>query len=147
MFIDPTTAPIKAKPKVAADTKEGMNWSAIAAFLLALAVILGAFGAHGLRGRLDAYSISVYEKAVFYHFVHALGIMLVALLGKTGALSYPSQDRIAWLLFIGILIFSGSLYALAISGVRILGAITPIGGLAFIAGWIWLGVALLRPRS
>lgn len=124
-----------------------MNWSAIAAFLLALAVALGAFGAHGLRGRLDAYSMSVYEKAVFYHFIHALGILFVSILARTGALTLTAQDRVAWLLFIGILIFSGSLYALAISGVRVLGAITPIGGLAFIAGWIWLGVALLRSRG
>lgn len=131
----------------AADTKEVMNWSAIAAFLLALAVALGAFGAHGLKGRLDEYAMSVYEKAVFYHFIHALGILFVSILGRTGSLPYPAQDRVAWLLFIGILIFSGSLYALAISGVRVLGAVTPIGGLAFIAGWIWLGVALLRSRS
>ena len=113
-----------------------MNWTAVGAFLLALAVAFGAFGAHGLRNKLDAYSMSVYEKAVFYHFVHALGIVLVALLARTNALSLPAQTRIAWLLFLGILIFSGSLYALAISGVRVLGAITPIGGLAFIAGWL-----------
>jgi uncharacterized membrane protein YgdD (TMEM256/DUF423 family) len=124
-----------------------MNWSAIGALLLALAVALGAFGAHGLKGRLDEYAISVYEKAVFYHFVHAIGILLVSLLAKTGALPAASENRIAWLLFLGILFFSGSLYALAVSGVRVLGAITPIGGIAFIAAWVWLGLALLRARN
>ncbi len=124
-----------------------MNWSATGAFLLAIGVALGAFGAHGLRSRLDAYSLSIYEKAVFYHFIHALGILLVALLARTGALTPAAETRAAGLLFVGVLIFSGSLYALAISGVKVLGAITPIGGLAFIAGWLLLGVDLLRSRS
>ena len=124
-----------------------MNWTAVGAALLAFAVGLGAFGAHGLRDRLDAYSMSVYEKAVFYHFVHALGILLVALLARVNAISLTGQARVAWLLFLGILFFSGSLYALAISGVRMLGAVTPIGGLAFIAGWLLLAYEALRaPR-
>ena len=123
-----------------------MNWTAIGAFLMALAVCLGAFGAHGLKSRLDAYSMSVYEKAVFYHFVHALGILLVALLARTGAISLAGQTRVAWLLAIGIAIFSGSLYALAVSGVRMLGAITPIGGLAFIAGWLVLVYEAVRAQ-
>jgi uncharacterized membrane protein YgdD (TMEM256/DUF423 family) len=120
-----------------------MNWAAVGAFLMALAVALGAFGAHGLKNRLDAYSMSVYEKAVFYHFIHALGILLVALLARTSAISVGAQARAGWLLLIGIILFSGSLYALAISGIRILGAITPIGGIAFIAGWLVLGYQLL----
>ena len=114
---------------------------------MALAVGLGAFGAHGLRARLDTYAMSVYEKAVFYHFVHALGILLVALLGRANVIGAAGQSRVGWLLLIGILIFSGSLYALAISGVRTLGAITPIGGLAFIAGWLVLAYEAVRaPR-
>jgi uncharacterized membrane protein YgdD (TMEM256/DUF423 family) len=123
-----------------------MNWSAIAAFLLALAVASGAFGAHGLRGRLDPYAMSIYEKAVFYHFLHAMGILIISLFARAGSLIPVTENRVCWLLFIGILFFSGSLYALAISGVRILGAITPIGGVAFIAGWLWLAFALLRTR-
>lgn len=111
---------------------------------MALAVILGAFGAHGLRSRLDAYSMSVYEKAVFYHFVHALGILLVALLARTSAITPASQTKVCVLLALGILVFSGSLYALAITGVRTLGAITPIGGLAFIAGWLLLAYQAVR---
>jgi len=124
-----------------------MNWSATAGFLLALAVALGAFGAHSLRGRLDDYSMSVYERAVFYHFVHALGILIVAALARSGGLTLVAQVKISWLLFLGICFFCGSLYALAVSGIKMLGAITPLGGVAFIAGWIWLAVELLRGKS
>jgi uncharacterized membrane protein YgdD (TMEM256/DUF423 family) len=123
-----------------------MNWAAVGAVLMALAVAMGAFGAHGLRNRLDAYSVSVYEKAVFYHFVHALGILLVSLLTRINAISVAGQARVAWLLLIGIVIFSGSLYALALSGVRIFGVITPIGGISFIAGWLLLAYEAVRAR-
>ena len=123
-----------------------MNWTAIGSILMALAVAAGAFGAHGLRGRLDAYSLSIYEKAVFYHFVHALGILIIALLARTDTISLAGQGRAAGLLFLGILIFSGSLYALSLSGVRILGAITPIGGIAFIAGWLLLAYEATRAQ-
>jgi uncharacterized membrane protein YgdD (TMEM256/DUF423 family) len=123
-----------------------MNWVATGALLMAAAVVLGAFGAHGLRDKLDAYSLSVYEKAVFYHFIHALGILLAAVLARTETISSSGEARVSWLLLIGILVFSGSLYALAISGVRVLGAITPIGGLAFIAGWLVLAYEALRKR-
>ncbi|MGI8958462.1 MAG: DUF423 domain-containing protein [Bryobacteraceae bacterium] len=123
-----------------------MNWTAIGALLMALAVGMGAFGAHGLRNRLDAYSMSVYEKAVFYHFLHSLGILLVSLLARANAISIPGQARVAWLLLAGIIIFSGSLYALALSGTRILGAITPIGGIAFIAGWLLLAYEAVRAK-
>ncbi len=123
-----------------------MNWTAIGAVLMALAVCMGAFGAHALKGMLDAYSMSVYEKAVFYHFIHGLGILLVALLARTNAITITGQTRVAWLLLIGIMIFSGSLYALAMSGARVLGAITPIGGIAFIAGWMLLAYEALRVR-
>ena len=104
-----------------------MNWSVAGAILMALAVAFGAFGAHGLRARLDEYSMGVYEKAVFYHFIHALGILIAA---KT--------PLVCWLLLAGIALFSGSLYLLAVTGNRSLGAITPIGGLCFIAGWVVL---------
>jgi uncharacterized membrane protein YgdD (TMEM256/DUF423 family) len=133
--------------RAAACYKEGMNWTATGAVFMALGVGLGAFGAHGLRTRLDAYSMSVYEKAVFYHFVHALGMLLVAALARAGVITPAGQARVSWLLFAGIVIFSGSLYALAISGIRALGAITPIGGLAFIAAWVLLAYEVLRvPR-
>lgn len=124
-----------------------MNWTAVGAILLAFAVGLGAFGAHGLKSRLDAYSMTVYEKAVLYHFLHALGILLVALLGRTGAIGAAGQARVAWLLLAGIVLFSGSLYILAISGIRALGAITPLGGLAFIAAWLLLAYEALRSQQ
>jgi uncharacterized membrane protein YgdD (TMEM256/DUF423 family) len=124
-----------------------MNWAAIGAVLMALAVGMGAFGAHALRNKLDAYSMSVYERAAFYHFIHALGILLVSLLARTSTISIAGETRIAWLLLIGIILFSGSLYALALSGVRILGAITPVGGIAFIAGWILLAYEAARARE
>ena len=89
---------------------------------------------------------TVYEKAVFYHFIHALGILLVAVLQKTALITPAGLDRVAWLLFIGILLFSGSLYLLALSHIRILGAITPLGGIAFIAGWLLLVFEVSRSR-
>ncbi|HXN49493.1 MAG TPA: DUF423 domain-containing protein [Bryobacteraceae bacterium] len=121
-----------------------MNWSGIAAILLGLAVMLGAFGAHGLRARLDAYSMGIYEKAVFYHFIHALGLLVVSILPKLGALRPSTGAWVCWLLAVGILLFSGSLYLLALTGVRTLGAITPLGGLAFIAAWFALAWGLFR---
>jgi len=124
-----------------------MNWTAVGAILMALAVAMGAFGAHGLRNRLDAYSLSVYEKAVFYHFVHALGILILAVLARTGTFSLGAEARVSWCLLIGIIIFSGSLYALAVTGIRGLGAITPIGGLAFIVGWVLLAYYAILARS
>jgi uncharacterized membrane protein YgdD (TMEM256/DUF423 family) len=121
-----------------------MTWSGLGAILLGLAVVLGAFGAHGLRGRLDEYSMGIYEKAVFYQFVHALGMLIVPLFARAGVLTESSLEWVCWLLLAGILIFSGSLYLLAATGVRILGAITPIGGLSFIAAWFLLAFRLLR---
>jgi uncharacterized membrane protein YgdD (TMEM256/DUF423 family) len=116
-----------------------MNWTSVAAILLALAVMIGAFGAHGLRGRLDDYSMNIYERAVIYHFVHALGLLIVSRLPRQPALAW-----VCWLLLAGIVLFSGSLYILAITGVRMLGAVTPFGGLSFIAAWLVLAFAVLR---
>jgi uncharacterized membrane protein YgdD (TMEM256/DUF423 family) len=121
-----------------------MNWSLTGAVLLALAVILGAFGAHGLQNRLDDYSRGVYEKAVFYHFLHAMGILVVAVLSRTGTFPAQAEDTVCWFLLAGILLFSGSLYVLAVTGNRSLGMITPLGGLAFILGWLLLAWHLRR---
>ncbi|RPI10139.1 MAG: DUF423 domain-containing protein [Acidobacteriales bacterium] len=121
-----------------------MLWSAIGAAGLGLAVILGAFGAHGLRGRLDAYSMGIYERAVFYHFIHAIGLLVVPVLARMDALRPSAGALVCALLAAGILIFSGSLYLLALTGTRWLGAITPVGGLCFIAAWLVLAVALAR---
>lgn len=102
-----------------------------------LAVALGAFGAHGLRGKLDDYAMGVFETAVQYHFYHALALLAVGII----ALSQPQTAMLksaGWLFLLGTVIFSGSLYVLAITGVKWLGAVTPLGGLALIAGWACL---------
>jgi uncharacterized membrane protein YgdD (TMEM256/DUF423 family) len=124
-----------------------MNWSAIGAIFLALAVGFGAFGAHALKERLDAYSLGVWEKAVFYHFIHALGVLVVSMLPRTGTFPVNGASSVCWLLTAGVLIFSGSLYTLALSGgVRSMGAITPIGGLCFIAAWLLLAYYFIAQR-
>ena len=104
----------------------------VSAVMGALAVALGAFGAHSLKDVLIRNgTTAIWEKAVFYHFIHA--IMLFILSGRTPLQLGP------WFSFLnGILIFSGSLYLLALTNVRWLGAITPIGGISFIVGWLWL---------
>lgn len=102
-----------------------------------LAVGFGAFGAHALKAKLDDYALGVFETAVQYHFYHSLALLAVGVI----ALSQPQTAMLrssGWLFLIGILIFSGSLYLLSVTGVRWLGAITPLGGLAFIAGWACL---------
>lgn len=115
----------------------------IGAIAMALGVILGAFGAHGLKSRLNPDMLAIYHTGVEYHLYHALGLILVGIL----MVQFPQVSGLktgAWLLTAGIVIFSGSLYVLAISGIRWLGAITPIGGVAFIAGWAWIAWSLLR---
>jgi uncharacterized membrane protein YgdD (TMEM256/DUF423 family) len=121
-----------------------MNWSAAAAVLMGLAVGLGAFGAHGLKGRLDDYSMGVYEKAVLYHFLHAIGLLMVSILMRVGAISQTAGMWVCSLILAGILLFSGSLYVLALTGMRVLGTVTPLGGLAFLAGWFLLAFWLVR---
>jgi len=111
---------------------------AVAAFL---AVTLGAFGAHGLRGRLSPEMLAVFETGVRYHMYHALALLLVGLI--MGRMSGWLIQTAGWCFVAGILLFSGSLYALALSGVTMLGAVTPIGGLAFLAGWACLAFAAI----
>src|ERR1022692_195022 len=111
---------------------DAMNWSAIGAIFLALAVGLGAFGAHGLKDRLDAYSLGIWEKAVFYHFIHSLGMLVVSLLPRTGTFPINGASNVCWLLAAGVLIFSGSLYKLALSGVRTIGSIPLVGDVCFV---------------
>ena len=113
---------------------------------MALAVMFGAFGTHALRGRLDTYSLDVFQKAVFYHFLHAMGLLVVPLFVKAGALKAEVGVRVCVLLAAGIVLFSGSLYGLALSGWRTLGAVTPFGGTAFIAAWLYLAWGLFQSR-
>lgn len=104
-----------------------------------LSVALGAFGAHILDGRVSEYGMEIWDKAVTYQMLHALALLFVALLaGKYGR---AKQIKWAgWLFFFGILIFSGSLYVLALTKISMLGAITPIGGVSFLAGWVMVMV-------
>ena len=113
----------------------------IAAALGFLAVTLGAFGAHGLKNLLtENGTVEIWEKAVFYHFIHA--VMLCLLASRTNVARGP------WISFlIGIIIFSGSLYLLAVTNVRWLGAITPFGGIAFLVGWAWLAICPAASKS
>ena len=111
---------------------------AVAAFL---AVTLGAFGAHGLRARLSPEMMAVFQTAVQYHMYHALALILVS--GIMGRMSGWLIQTAGWCFTAGIVLFSGSLYLLAITGVTILGAITPIGGLLFLAGWACLAFAAI----
>jgi uncharacterized membrane protein YgdD (TMEM256/DUF423 family) len=111
---------------------------ALAAFI---GVALGAFGAHGLRNRLSADMLAVFETGVRYQMYHALAILIVGL--AAARLDGWLIRAAGWLFTGGIVLFSGSLYALALSGITVLGAVTPIGGLAFLAGWACLAIAAL----
>jgi len=115
----------------------------LAALLGGLAVALGAFGAHALESRLTAQLLQTYETGVRYHFYHALGLIAVVYaVGRWPQSNLPVAA--GWLFVAGILLFSGSLYLLALTGVRWLGAITPLGGVAFLAGWFCLALAAWR---
>ena len=117
-----------------------VNWIGIAALNMALAVALGAFGAHGLKAIANAEQLAWWHTATLYLLAHALGLLLVGLLIR---LNYASQTS-AWLLQLGVIIFAGSLYAMTLGAPRWFGAITPIGGLLMIAGWLWLAVTAFR---
>jgi uncharacterized membrane protein YgdD (TMEM256/DUF423 family) len=105
-------------------------------------VAVGAFGAHGLRGRLTPADLEIFETGVRYHMYHALGLFAVAWVASR----WPSgtANWAGWLLIVGIVVFSGSLYTLVLTGQRWLGAVTPIGGVALIAGWAALAWAVYR---
>jgi uncharacterized membrane protein YgdD (TMEM256/DUF423 family) len=108
-----------------------------------LAVALGAFGAHALQSRLPADRLAIFETGVRYQMYHALALIAVAAViawgGRTALATYAG-----WAFVAGIVIFSGSLYALVLTGVRAWGAVTPLGGLAFLAGWVLLALAASR---
>jgi uncharacterized membrane protein YgdD (TMEM256/DUF423 family) len=112
----------------------------VGAVLCALAVALGAFGTHGLQGRVtEPRLLQVWDTAVRYHQMHGLGLLLLG--------AAPAARRgMVWLFVLGIALFSGSLYAMTLTGVRALGAITPLGGLCFLGGWTWLAIASWRRR-
>jgi uncharacterized membrane protein YgdD (TMEM256/DUF423 family) len=112
--------------------------SALAGFI---GVALGAFGAHGLRGRLTPEMLAVFETGVRYQLVHAVALLAVA--GLMDRLGGRLITAAGWLFLSGMVLFSGSLYLLALTGITILGAITPLGGLALLAGWACLAFAAI----
>jgi len=115
---------------------------ATAGLLLAVATVLGAFGAHALKGQLAPDRLQVYETAVRYHFLHALGLLGIGL-----TLRFVDTGEVRWaavLIIVGVVLFSGSLYALTFGAPRPVGIVTPFGGLALIAGWMTYAVALWR---
>lgn len=113
------------------------NTMIIASLFMAAGVILGAFGAHGLKSRLSEYAFTVYQTGIQYHFYHAIGIFIIALIELYG---HPNP----WILYsrnafiFGIILFSGSLYLLAVTDIKWLGAIAPVGASLFIVGWLML---------
>ena len=112
----------------------------------ALVVVLGAFGAHVLKTRLSSDMLAVYHTAVLYHAIHALGLIAIGAV----ALWLPGSGYLksaGWTMFAGIALFSGSLYLLSVTGTRWLGAITPIGGVAFVLAWILFCVAVLKASN
>ena len=116
---------------------------ALGALNAAIAVGAGAFAAHGLRDRLDARALEVFETAARYQMYHAFAIILAGIVASAGATR--GAQTAGWIFQAGIVLFSGSLYALALTGVKGLGAVTPLGGLAFLAGWLWLAWTAWRP--
>ena len=115
---------------------------ALGALSAGLAVVAGAFGAHGLRGRLSPDMMAVFETAARYHMYHALGLLAVATVA--GRLTGRGAMLAGWLFVAGMVLFSGSVYLLALGGPRWLGAVTPLGGLCFIVGWLALAWSALR---
>lgn len=114
---------------------------ATAALLIATGIIAGAFGAHALKDILSEYQKGVYEKAVFYQITQALGVLILGFNSSSRNIIFS-----AYLIIAGIIIFSGSLYILTFSGIKIFGAITPIGGSSLIAGWLYLAWSFLKGK-
>ncbi len=113
-----------------------MVWIKIASVLMFFGVVLGAFGSHALRGKISDYYLDVYKTGVLYHFIHALGLFVVAWVSTIS--QDPKVNLAGIFMVLGIIIFSGSLYVLSITGIKWLGAITPLGGLSFLVGWMLL---------
>jgi uncharacterized membrane protein YgdD (TMEM256/DUF423 family) len=112
------------------------------AVFMALGVLLGAFGAHALKSILSPEMLAVYKTGVEYQFYHALGLLLIGLIGFQVKSKYLQWSGL--FITIGIILFSGSLYVLTLSGIKAIGAITPVGGLSFVAGWIFLAIAIIK---
>jgi uncharacterized membrane protein YgdD (TMEM256/DUF423 family) len=125
--------PLSHKPLVAAAALNGL-----------VAVAAGAFAAHGLRSRLEARALEIFETGARYQMYHALAMLLCGALVVAWPAASSGARTAGWLFQAGIVVFCGSLYALALTDVKVLGAITPIGGLLFLVGWLWLAISALR---
>jgi len=108
-----------------------------------LGVLLGAFGAHGLKDALSEEGKKLYQTAVLYHLIHGLGLLAVGWLSVLKPMEF-SLRLAGWAFILGIILFSGSLYLLSLTGLKKLGAITPFGGLAFLIGWFCLALSATR---
>lgn len=118
------------------------RWLLVGSVTGALAVAFAAFGQHALASRLEPRLLAAFATGAQYQMVHALAMGLAAFAGKGSARAWA--DRAGWLFLTGILLFSGSLYLLALTGIRVIGAVTPLGGIALIAGWLALAVAAAK---
>ncbi len=113
-----------------------LSWVQLGSLMMFLGITLGAFGAHTLKDKISTYSIEIFKTGVLYHLIHAIGIFIVAWLTTH---SYDPKVHYAGLCFLtGIFLFSGSLYLLAVTEIKGIGFITPLGGLCFLAGWFLL---------
>ena len=117
-------------------------WIVLGAVNAFLSVAAGAFGAHALKARLPTDLLAIFETGARYHMYHSLGLIAIGLVAQLRP--SPLLSSAGWAMVAGIALFSGSLYALALTGVRVLGAITPLGGLGFLAGWALLAAAVWR---
>ncbi len=112
----------------------GIVWARWGTLAMFLAVGLGAFGSHALRGKISEYSMDIYKTAVLYHVVHAQGLLILAWFSSIS--NNPKTEWVGVLLILGITLFCGSLYLLAVTGQKWLGAITPFGGICFLLAWL-----------
>ena len=133
-----------SRPSVNWRIEMASRWVVVGAIAGAVGVILGAFGAHGLKEKISPEMLAIFQTGVRYHMIHALALLCVGWV--TDRRPSPWARASGWAFMIGILLFSGSLYLLAVTGIRRLGAITPLGGLAFIVGWLALARAAMRGR-
>lgn len=117
-----------------------MSWFRYGSLLMLVGVALGAFGAHGLKDVLTPEGKQTYQTAVFYHLIHGLGLLAVGWLAVLKP-TEPLLRNAGWAFVIGIILFSGSLYLLSVTGIKKLGIITPFGGFAFLIGWLFLALS------
>ncbi|MFC4619923.1 DUF423 domain-containing protein [Camelliibacillus cellulosilyticus] len=109
-----------------------------------VSIALGAFGAHGLKEKLSAHYMDIYHTGVQYHMMHALGLILIGILADKLSSQSGLMAWAGWIMFIGIVLFAGSLYLLSVTKIGVLGAITPIGGVAFLVSWLLVIIAVAK---